>query len=274
MLLDGNIVLTAKSLSGLVPTPRAMSRVRDSKPDAFRGCNDTVRTDNCRAVNTTPEEGRREKRESIQPNRSVPACSRILASQAHLHTPGRTESPSALDRESRAGRVLPGGRPSLSSRMKGLSAMAAKPYFCSLSYFSLTLCCVTPCSRWRGGHATLHSAGAGLSMPVTGRPVGYRRDRLAPCRARPWPRHFFTHLPDVGQALKLYPLSNAITNLGRKFVQGQIGPIDCKEEMECKSFDSVRACGSEGCEKRLRREGRGYSRPSHLFIHRLRPVFP
>jgi hypothetical protein len=155
----------------------------------------------------------------------------------------------------------------------GLS-LVAKPNSCSLSYFSLTLCCVTPDSGWSGGHATLHSAEAGHGAIALERPAGLRRERISFCRVRPWSRHPRIHIPDAGRALKLYPLFNGITNLGRRFVQGQIGPIDCKEEKELKSFCSVRTCGSAGCEKRLRREGRVHPRPSHLLTIRLRPVFP
>jgi hypothetical protein len=272
MLLDGNILSTAESLSRLRPVSGKTGGVRGSKTGAFSGCGSS-RVDDRRTANAAP------RRDSVKKARGmcaglIPGPHTIRTSQAPLHMPSRIGCLSALDHESGTGHVLPGSRPFSELRLNHSMGMAAKPYSYALSYFSLTLCCVTPYPGWHGGHATLHSAEAGLGTPATGKPVGYRRDRISSCRVRPWPRHFVSHLPNVGRALKLYPLINGITNLGRKFVQGQIGPIDCKEEFECKPFDSVRACGSEGCEKRLRREGRVQPRPSHLFTIRLRPVFP
>ncbi len=267
MLLDGNILSTAESLLGLLPVPLRAGEVRDSEPDAFSGRVNRSAGDACRAENTGPRKGR------LKP-RLIPGFRGIRTSQAHPHTPGRTASFSVHSRTHEIGRVLPGSRPGSRERSNGSTDTAANAPFCALSYFSLTLCCVTPGPGWRGGHATLHSAGAGLDGTATGRPESRWRDLFSSGRVRPQSRHLLTHLPDVGQALKLYPRLNGITNLGREFVQGQIGPIDCKEEMERKSFASVRACGSKGCEKRLYGEGREDARPSPLSTLRLRPVFP
>ncbi len=271
MLLDGNILSTAEPLLSLLPVSDKIGGTRDSRTGAFSGCGSSV-VDDRRTGNEAP------RQDSAKPRRicaSLISGSRgIHKSQAHLHMPSRFECLSALGHEPRVEHRLPGSRSMSWPHLNRSTGTAAKPYSCALSYFSLTLCCVAPSPGWHGGHATLQSAEAGLRMPVTGKPVGSRRDRLSSGRARSWPRHLASHLPSVGRALQLYPLYNGTTNLGRKFVQGQIGPIDCKEEMECKSFDSVRACGSEGCEKRLRREGRVQPRPSRLFTIRLRPVFP
>jgi hypothetical protein len=280
MLLYGNILSTAESLSRLRSVSGKTGQARDSKAGAFSGCDNDSAADDPRIGRATTWQGdlkprridgRRESTRRVCLNSGARA---IRTSQALLHMPGRISGSSVLSQKLRTRQIAPGGRSSSSPKVDRSMGTEAKPNFCSLSYFSLTLCCVAPCSRWHGGHATLHSAAAGHAASATERPAGFRRERTSSCRLRPATRQFLSHLPNVGRALKLYPLCNGITNLGRVFVQGQIGPIDCKEEIGRKSFDSVRTCGSEGCEKRLRREGRDNTRPSHLLTIRLRPVFP
>ena len=48
MLLDGNIVLTAKSLSGPVSTLHTTTKARDSQPDAFSGRGSAPQADDLR----------------------------------------------------------------------------------------------------------------------------------------------------------------------------------------------------------------------------------
>jgi hypothetical protein len=280
MLLDGNTILTAKSLSGPVSASHTTNMALDSRPDAFNGRRSGVRVDDSRIRHARSHEYRSAlkpadmQRESFRQMGRVRSSCGIHAFPAPLHVPSRIERLDAPAPGRHSGRVLPGRRSESCSALNRNAGAAAKSHTCALSYFSLTLCCVTPCSGWHGGHATLQSAETGVAVPEMDKPVGSRRDRISSCRVRPWSRHLASHLPSVARALKLCPSWNGNTNLGRLFVQGQIGPIDCKEEMGRRSFDSVRTCGSKGCEKRLRREGRVQPRPSHLFTIRLRPVLP
>jgi hypothetical protein len=283
MFVDGYILLTAESLSGRRSLNGKTSDVRDSKAGPFGGSGCSPTADEHRAGRTTPRHrsGEAWLRPSGAPQggpkprrmcglwgfsrrASLIRCSgKIRTSQAPLYKPNRCAYRFACAREARVGLIRLGCRSSSRSRTDCGLGIVAKLEFCSLSYFSLTLCCVTPDAGWSGGHATLHRAEADR-----------RPEQISRCRSRRLTRHFPTHLPSAGRALKLYPLFNGVMNLGRRFVQGQIGPMNCKEEKESKSSDCIRTFGSAGCEKRLRREGRGHTRPSHLLSNRLRPVFP
>ena len=99
MLLDGNIVLTAKSLSGPVSTLHTMTKARDSQPDAFSGRDNAPQADDLR-VPRLPERRRELKPtgEQWEPTRQVGLVRRshsVHTSQALLQKPSRTGSLSA-----------------------------------------------------------------------------------------------------------------------------------------------------------------------------------
>jgi hypothetical protein len=297
MSQNGTILLTAKLLSPPSSVPARSERAYGSKVGALDGCRRSAMDDR-RVGDATPRQG------SLGPQRicgrrgpsrllgATEGFRRIPASQAPLHRPSRTGhcfvfsdridavsgsiSAQAVRHESGClgQHVTLGSRSSSCPAIVHGRGKAAKLNLCSLSYLSLTLCCVTPCSELRGGHATLHYSVAGRTERGMGNVDNNDREWTASNTIRTRLRHFLTHLPNVGRTLEAYPSTYVFTDLGRKFVQGQIGPTDCKEEKECKSFDSVRACYSEGYEKRLRREGRALSRLSHCLPSRREPALP
>ena len=185
MLLDGNILLTAKLLSGLRSVSGKTSGVRDSKAGAFDRCCSGSAADDRRTANAVPRQGGLkllrtwDRRESVQPTSLTEGCHRVRTSQAHLHRLSSTSWYSVCGYEPRARQALPGDRASSCPTMDCGLGKVAKFDFCSLSYLSLTLCCVAPCSGWRGGHATLHRAMESRTWDANS-----CRDRLGPLTAR------------------------------------------------------------------------------------------